>query len=280
MFLSNDVFSFQKPFPLLFDVVWSPSSIVEWSVRYPGVILDSLILTNPTEIRKKSILENTRLGLLPLHVNNNFSGFWCLQISTNSVSSIHALTISLDLLWVSVFLPHSSFSIFSTRLKSPPIILLSFGIHSISFIKCWKKCGSSWFGAYRFASVIRTSYTSMSNIINLPSWSWSSEKFGPEEKKRGRQMPGLPQTPVVEAWQRMARGWAVLSKLLGRVQETLPRTGGVCWATAGPPASSRTGWALHSSNDLSSPIKASVSGPGTAVRIFSKPSMPCWWREP
>ena len=41
--------------------------------------------------------------------------------------------------------------------------------------------------------------------------------------------------------------------------QTLPRTGGVCWATAGPPASSRTGWALHSSNGLSSPIKASVS---------------------
>ena len=40
------------------------------------------------------------------------------------------------------------------------------------------------------------------------------------------------------------------------------------------------GRALHSSNDLSSPIKASVSGPGTADRIFSKPSMPCWWREP
>ena len=58
------------------------------------------------------------------------------------------------------------------------------------------------------------------------------------------------------------------------------RTGGVCWATAGPPASSRTGWALHSSNDLNSPIKASVSGPGTADKTFSKPSMPCWWREP
>ena len=66
----------------------------------------------------------------------------------------------------------------------------------------------------------------------------------------------------------------------GLAWQTLPRTGGVCWATAGPPASSRTGWALHSSNGLSSPIKASVSGPGTAVRIFSKPSMPCWWREP
>ena len=48
------------------------------------------------------------------------------------------------------------------------------------------------------------------------------------------------------------------------------RAGGVCWATAGPPASSRTGWALLSSNGLSSPIKASVSGPGTAVRTFSK----------
>ena len=175
MFLSNDVFSFQKPFPLLFDVIWSPSSIVEWSVRYPGVILDSLILTNPTEIRKKSILENTRFGLLPLHVNNNFSGFWCLKISTNSVSSIHALIISLDLSWVPVFLPHLSLSIFSTRLKSPPIILLSLGIHSISFIKRWKKCGSSWFGAYRFASVIRTSCTSMSYIINLPSWSITVE---------------------------------------------------------------------------------------------------------
>ena len=51
----------------------------------------------------------------------------------------------------------------------------------------------------------------------------------------------------------------------GLAWQTLPRTGGVCWATAGPPASSRTGWALHSSNGLSSPIKASVSGPGTAV---------------
>ena len=61
---------------------------------------------------------------------------------------------------------------------------------------------------------------------------------------------------------------------------TLPCTGGVCWATAGPPASSRMGWALHSSNDLSSPIKASVSGPGVADKTFSKPSMPCWWREP
>ena len=66
----------------------------------------------------------------------------------------------------------------------------------------------------------------------------------------------------------------------GLAWQTLPRTGGVCWATAGPPASSRTGWALHSSNDLSSPIKASVSGPGTADKTFSKPSMPCWWREP
>ena len=50
--------------------------------------------------------------------------------------------------------------------------------------------------------------------------------------------------------------------------------------SAGPPASSTRGWALHFSNSLSSPIKTSVSGPGTAVRIFSKPSMPCWWREP
>ena len=66
----------------------------------------------------------------------------------------------------------------------------------------------------------------------------------------------------------------------GLAWQTLPRTGGVCWATAGPPASSRTGWALHSSNDLSSPIKASVSGPATADKTFSKPSMPCWWREP
>ena len=67
------------------------------------------------------------------------------------------------------------FLIFSTRLKSPPIILLSFVIHSISFIKCWKKCGSSWFDSYRFASVIRTSCTSMSNIINPPSWSIAVE---------------------------------------------------------------------------------------------------------
>ena len=61
----------------------------------------------------------------------------------------------------------------------------------------------------------------------------------------------------------------------GLAWQTLPCTGGVCWATAGPPASSRTGWALHSSNDLNSPIKASVSGPGTADKTFSKPSMPC-----
>ena len=66
----------------------------------------------------------------------------------------------------------------------------------------------------------------------------------------------------------------------GLAWQALPRTGGVCWATAGPPASSRTGWALLSSNGLSSPIKASVSGPGTAVRTFSKQSMTCWWREP
>ena len=33
----------------------------------------------------------------------------------------------------------------------------------------------------------------------------------------------------------------------GLAWQTLPRTGGVCWAT-----SSRTGWALHSSNDLRS----------------------------
>ena len=61
----------------------------------------------------------------------------------------------------------------------------------------------------------------------------------------------------------------------GLAWQTLARTGGVCWATAGPPASSRTGWALHSSNDLSSLIKASVSGPGTADMTFSRPSMPC-----
>ena len=69
------------------------------------------------------------------------------------------------------------------------------------------------------------------------------------------------------------------SKVGARLAD-LPRTGEVCWATAGPPPSSRTGWALHSSNGLSSPIKASVSGPGTANKTFSKRSMPCWWREP
>ena len=66
----------------------------------------------------------------------------------------------------------------------------------------------------------------------------------------------------------------------GLAWQALPRTGGVCWATAGPLASSRMGWALLSSNGLSSPIKVSVSGPGTAVRTFSMQSMTCWWREP
>ena len=66
----------------------------------------------------------------------------------------------------------------------------------------------------------------------------------------------------------------------GSPDRLCPTTGGVCWATAGPLASSRMGWALHSSNNLSSPIKASVSGPGTADKTFSKPSMPCWWRNP
>ena len=66
----------------------------------------------------------------------------------------------------------------------------------------------------------------------------------------------------------------------GLAWQALPHTDRVFWTTAGPPASSRTGWALLSSNGLSSPIKASVSGPGTAVRTFSKQSMTCWWRKP
>ena len=65
----------------------------------------------------------------------------------------------------------------------------------------------------------------------------------------------------------------------GLAWQTLPHTGGVCWATAGPPALFRTGWALHSSNDLSSPISASASGPETAGRTSSKPCMPCCSRE-
>ena len=62
--------------------------------------------------------------------------------------------------------------------------------------------------------------------------------------------------------------------------QTLPHTGWVCWATAGPPALLRMGWAVHSSNDISSPISASAFGPETAVRTSSKPSMSCCWREP
>ena len=49
----------------------------------------------------------------------------------------------------------------------------------------------------------------------------------------------------------------------------------VCWVPVGPPALSRTGWASFSFKDLSSPISASASGPGTAVETSSRPWMPC-----
>ena len=66
----------------------------------------------------------------------------------------------------------------------------------------------------------------------------------------------------------------------GLAWQTSPRTGGVCWATAGPPALSRTGWVWHSNKDLNWPTSASTSGPGTAGKTSSKPWMPCCWRGP
>ena len=49
---------------------------------------------------------------------------------------------------------------------------------------------------------------------------------------------------------------------------------------AGPPALSRKGWVCTFYNDPNSPITASRSAPGTAVRISSRPWRPCCPREP
>ena len=72
----------------------------------------------------------------------------------------------------------------------------------------------------------------------------------------------------------------VVGVQVGLAWQTSPHSGGVCWATAGPPALSRTGWVLCSIKDLSLPTSASASRPETAGKTSNKPWMPCCWRAP
>ena len=136
-----------------------------------------------------------------------------------------------------------------------------------------------------------SSVTSTRRIENPPAWKWRHPRrrlldlqslTASEDRDTGvalsswrRKGPSTTNPGKQEVWQ----GYFIYlyqttltGPRWGLAWQALPRTGGVCWATAGPPASS--------SNGLSSPIKASVSGPGTAIRTFNKQSMTCWWREP
>ena len=110
--------------------------------------------------------------------------------------------------------------------------------------------------------------TTQRTVTQEPPFRAGAGRARPRPFQEGRKKPGKASSSTTHSQTKLT------GPRWGLAWQTLPRTGEVCWATAGPPASSRTGRALHSSNDLSSPIKASVSGPGTAVRIFSKLSMP------
>ena len=121
-------FIFQKPFPLLVSNGMRSIRIKEWSDLNPGEMFDDLILPEiPNDTKKKSSLQKIGVGLFLCQEYTRLSGWWNLHISTNSVSSIQSFINAWDFALVVEFPPFLSISKFNTRLKSPPIILLSFG---------------------------------------------------------------------------------------------------------------------------------------------------------
>ena len=118
--------SFQNPLPIGLRNGLNIRETNKWSDLYPGWISDLIIFfCNTIGTRKKSSLQNTGDGFLLHQVYLRLSGCWNLQMSTSSVSSIQLFINICDFLLVFMVPLFLSVSMLRTRLKSPPMILLS-----------------------------------------------------------------------------------------------------------------------------------------------------------